>query len=92
MTQETVTIFETSTPPAKINLDYFINDIVAFYECSSLEPERYLFYYNGTAEDITGFLFTVGFQDIKILRKVSMFDSQETITWNGRTKYERVEK
>jgi hypothetical protein len=91
MTQETVTIFETSTPPAKINLDYFINDIVAFYECSSLEPKRYLFYYNGTAENITGFLSAIGFEDIKLLRKVSVSDSNETITWNGRTKYQKLE-
>jgi hypothetical protein len=87
---KTVILFETSTAPGKINIDHFINDIVAFYECSSLEPMRYLFYYNGTAENI-GFLSTIGFQDIKSLREVSVSDPTESINWNGRTKCQKIE-
>ncbi|QSV66636.1 MAG: hypothetical protein HEQ12_06485 [Aphanizomenon flos-aquae DEX188] len=62
-----VIMFETSTPPAKINIDYFFNKIVAFYEVTGCEGEEYLFFYNGTAENIKGFLSTVGFENIKII-------------------------
>lgn len=84
-----VVIFETSTPPREILLDHFINDIVAFYEVSSLEPKSYLFYYNGLAESVTSFLPSIGFKDVRLLREVMADDERETITWDGRTQYKK---
>ena len=84
-----VVIFETSTPPGKILLDHFTNDIVAFYEVSSLEPKSYLFYYSGLAESATSFLPSIGFKDVRVLREVMADDKRETITWDGRTQYKK---
>lgn len=88
-TMKKVVIFETSVPPGEILLEHFINDIVAFYEVSSLEPKRYLFYYNGLADSATSFLPSIGFKDVRLLREVMADDERETITWDGRTQYKK---
>jgi hypothetical protein len=34
----------TSTPPAKIKINYFLNGVVAFYEVTGCEGKEYLFF------------------------------------------------